>query len=74
MNTHPSKPVEVSILDTKDAMVNLIRSNKLGVTINRMIVQEILAQLQQEEQIIVSQMKAEWEKEQEEKQEEEQTT
>ena len=74
MNTHHSKPVEVSILDTKDSIVNLIRNNGLGVTINRMIIQEILGQLQHEEQIIVGRMKEQLEKEQEPKQEEEQKT
>lgn len=56
-------------------MVNLIRNNELGVTINRMILQEILTQLQHEEQIIVSKMRAEWEKRQaeQEKQQEQET-
>lgn len=64
MNTHHSKPVEVSILDTKETIVNLIKNNRLGVTINRMILQEILTSLQIEEEIIVGRMRRELEEEQ----------
>lgn len=69
--TRNSKPVEVSILDTREEIKHLLRNNGLGVSINRLILQEILTLLQQEEALLVSRMKREWEQEnsQEEQQE-----
>lgn len=50
------KPVEMIIWETRNKIAELIRSNGLGVSINRMIIQEIRDFLVIEERQIIQRM------------------
>ena len=50
------KPVEMIIWETRNKIAELIRSNGLGASINRMIIQEIRDSLAIEERQIIQRM------------------
>ncbi|MBD1373745.1 hypothetical protein IC620_15470 [Hazenella sp. IB182357] len=52
-------PVELKINQTKAKLIQLVRENQLGITINRMIVNELLSQLEHEEFMMLQQMQQE---------------